>query len=238
MKDFFLAVLRGVFAYLLILAVSRVIGRKAVSKMTLFDYVASITLGSMAAYVGIDNAKSPFLVAVVMLTFTGMYLLTSALSVNSLRLRKLIDSEPVVVLARGKLVRANMKKVRLSVSVLNKLLREKDVFNISDVEYAILESSGQLSVLLKSNKQPLTPADMGLPTAYKGLTSELIVDGVLLEENLTSTGKDAAWLKSELACKGISRVEDVFFAALDSSGNLYVSLNREGKEEHGRYGIE
>jgi uncharacterized membrane protein YcaP (DUF421 family) len=238
MKEVLLAILRGIFAYLLLLAVSRVIGRKAIARMTFFDYTISITLGSLAAYTAIGSTRTPFTVTVVILTFTALYLLTSALSTQSIRMRKLIDSEPVVVLAKGKLIRANMKKVRLTIAVLNKLLREKDVFNILDVEYAILESNGGLSVLLKSNKQPLTPNDMGVPTPYKGLSAEIIVDGMLLEENLAAAGKDAAWVKNELACKCISRVEDVFFAALDSSGNLYVSLGKASKEEPGRYGIE
>lgn len=238
MKEFLLAMLRGAFAYLLLLAVSRIVGRKAVAKMTFFDYTASITLGSLTAYIGIDGAKSPFLVTVVILTFTSLYLVTSALSSKNMRFCKLVDSEPVVVLANGKLVHANMKKVRLSISMLNNLLREKDVFNISDVEYAILESNGGLSVLVKSNKQALTPADMNVPTPYRGLTAEVVMDGVLLAENLTAAGKDVAWFKNELACKGIARVEDIFFAALDTSGNLYVSLQNAGKEEHRKYGIE
>lgn len=115
---------------------------------------------------------------------------------------------------------------------------EKKAFNIIDVEYAILENDGKLSVLFKSNKQPLTPADMNIGKPYMGLTVELIIDGILMHENIRMTGKSEQWIVNELNNRGIQSVKDVFFAAMDSTGKLYISLGITGKEEHGKYGIE
>jgi uncharacterized membrane protein YcaP (DUF421 family) len=122
--------------------------------------------------------------------------------------------------------------------MLTSLLREKKVFNIMDVEYALVENDGKLSVLLKSNKQPATPSDMGIGVPYKGLTTELIIDGTLMENNLHAVGKDMTWLQGELKKRGITTVKDIFFAALDSSGSLYISLGIQPPETPGQYGIE
>lgn len=236
--EILLTILRGVVAYVLLLTVTRIIGRKAISQMTFFDYTVAITFGSLTAHIGIGVNKTPVAAATVLIIFAALYLLTSAIVIRSMYMRKLVDSEPVVVIAKGELVKKNMKKVHLTLSLMNKLLREKDVFNIMDVEYAIIECNGQLSVLMKSNRQPLTPLDMNIPAPYRGLTAELVIDGMLLEENLSTAGKDAAWLKNELSMRGIRNVEDVFFAAVDSAGQLYVSLGIAEEEEHGKYGIE
>jgi Predicted membrane protein len=100
-------------------------------------------------------------------------------------------------------------------------LRIKNVTNISDVEYAILETNGQLSVLPKSQKRPLNPEDMSLTTKYEGLALDMIVDGRIIKNNLEKANLDENWLKTELAKLGIQRIEDVFFASLDTDGNLY-----------------
>ena len=105
------------------------------------------------------------------------------------------------------------------------------------MEYAIFEFNGQLSVLLKSTHQPLTPSDMRSP-ALSGADDRLIVDGLVLRENMAQAGRDENWLRAELANKGIGGPEEVFFAALDSAGSLYISLGNAGPEEQGKYRIE
>jgi uncharacterized membrane protein YcaP (DUF421 family) len=238
MSGILLTLLRGILAYFLLLAVARFVGRKVISQMTFFDYTVAISFGSLAARLAVENDEKSLYSGVTLVLFGMLAFFTSFILLKSNRLRKIADSEPVVVIARGELVKANMKKIRLNMNLLNALLREKDVFNISDVEYAIMECDGKLSVLLKSSKQPATPSDMNIAVPYGGLTVELIIDGSLMNENLRASGKDAAWLAQELGKKGITDYRDVFFAALDPSGNLYVSLGNTGREEHGKYGIE
>lgn len=238
MSEVLLTIARGAAAYLVLLTVSRIIGRKAIGQMTFFDYTVAITFGSLAAHIGIGSNKTPLNALIVLLIFGALYLLTSAVVAKNIRLRKLIDSEPVVVIAKGEFVKANMRRTHMTVGLLNKLLREKGVFNIIDVEYAIFESNGQLSVLNKSTRLPLTPSDMNIPVAYRGLTTELIIDGLILRENMAQLGKDENWLRAQLAAKGIARPEDVFFAALDTAGNLYVTLGYNGPETQGKYRIE
>lgn len=121
---------------------------------------------------------------------------------------------------------------------LTSLLRGKNVFNYSNVEFAIIENDGKLSVLPKSQKAPLTPSDLNISTSYKGLTKDLVMDGKLLEENLLSVKLDEKWLNTQLTNQGISSIEQVFYAGLDSAGALYVSVKQDTKEHHGQYGIE
>lgn len=118
------------------------------------------------------------------------------------------------------------------------MLREKNYFNISDVNYAILENDGKISVLPKAAKRPLTPADMQQKPPETGLTKDIVIDGVVLYENLNSTNLTEKWLFNELKNNGIDNVNDVFFAALNSSGSLYISKNVKDEEPHGKYGIE
>ena len=119
-------------------------------------------------------------------------------------------------------------------------LREKNIFNISNVEFAIIETDGKLSALPTSQQKPLNPSDLNLDTKYTGLTKDIIIDGKMMTENLTQANLDQQWLITELSKQNIQDIEKVFYAGLDSGGNLYVSKKNSNKvsEEKGQYGIE
>ncbi len=117
-------------------------------------------------------------------------------------------------------------------------LRNKNIFNIADVEFAMPEVDGKLSVLPKSQKQPLTPSDMNIPTPYRGPTRDLIIDGKIMEDNLRYINQNKAWLTGRINGYGIQDIKDVFYAGLDTSGNLYASKKQTSDEKPGKYGIE
>jgi uncharacterized membrane protein YcaP (DUF421 family) len=232
-------VFRTVVAYLLLLVVARFMGRKALSQMTFFDFAVIITLGSVTANLSMGQDNTPASTAVVLITLGALAVLTGYLHIKSIWVRKLTNSEPVTAIENGRIIDKNLKKVRFTINELTTLLREKNVFNYADVEFAIIENDGQLSVLPKSQKAPLTPSDMKIPTGYKGLTKDLIMDGKVLAENLMSVKLDETWLKNQLSAQGITDVEQVFYAGLDSSGNLYVSVrHHDTKEYPGQYGFD
>lgn len=233
------SIFRTTIAYLLLLVVARFMGRKALSQMTFFDLAVIITLGSVTANLAIGQNSTPVSAATVLLTLGALAILTGYLHIKSVWIRKLTNSEPVTAIENGKIIDKNLKKVRFTINELTTLLRKKNVFNYADVEFAIIENDGQLSVLPKSQKAPLTPSDLNIPTNYKGLTKDLIMDGKVLEENLKSVKLDKSWLNTQLSNQGISNVEQVFYAGLDSAGNLYVSVKQpDASEYHGEYGIE
>lgn len=232
------AVMRGVVAFILLLAVTRFIGRKAISQMTYFDFAVAITLGALTANLGLGSKPTFVDTSSVIITMGVMAVATGYLSTKLFRFRKLVNSEPVVVIQNGKLVEANLQKTRTTLHDLTSWLRAKNVFNIADVEFAILENDGQLSVLLKSQNRPVTPKDLKIPTAYEGLVKQLVIDGNIMQENLRDAHLDEDWLRAELKKQGIDDVEEVFFAALDTTGKLFVSRGIEGREKEGQYGID
>jgi uncharacterized membrane protein YcaP (DUF421 family) len=232
------AVLRAAYAYLLALIVARLIGRKSISQMTFFDFVVGISLGSLTAMLGIGEHSTLANATIAILTFCALTIITSLAVLGNMKLQKLIDSEPLVLIARGELVKVNMRRARITLNRLTMLLREKNAFNIIDVEYAILEIDGKLSVLMKADKKPATPSDLCVSPPYEGLVAELVIDGRHMRENLKRVGKDEAWLNGQLKEKGIQRIGDVLFAALDSANRLYLTLGASASEEPGKYGIE
>ncbi|KNY25637.1 YetF domain-containing protein [Pseudobacteroides cellulosolvens] len=233
------SILRATIAYLLLLIIARFMGRKSLSQMTFFDFAIIITLGSVTANLAMGPESTPTTAATTLITLGGLAIITGYLHIKSLWVRKLTNSEPVTAIENGRIVDKNLKKVRFTVNELSSMLRKKNVFNYADVEFAIIENDGQLSVLPKSQKAPLTPSDLKISTNYTGLTKDLIIDGKVLTENLKSVKLDGNWLDTQLSNQGISSVDQVFYAGLDSSGNIYVSVKQPDTEEyHGQYGIE
>lgn len=231
-------IIRTVIAYFLILVLARVMGRKMVSQMTFFDFVVGITIGSVGAGLAIGPYNSILSSIVALCIFAILTILIDYIHIKSIKFRKLIDSEPIVVIKNGKIINENLLKERYTVDELTMMLREKDIFNISDVEFALIEYDGKLTVLPKSQKRPVRPADLDITTTYEGLTKDLIIDGKILEENLRAAQKDEQWLTHQLMLWGIHDPGNVFYAGLDSSGKLYVSKKDSSNEQPGQYGIE
>jgi uncharacterized membrane protein YcaP (DUF421 family) len=224
--------------YITTLILSRLLGRKLVSQMTFFDYIVGIMIGSAAVNATTFEDNPPLFAFVMLIAVCLLTLIIDTLHMKSMRLRKLVDSEPVIIIEKGKIVDKNMKKIRLTLEELNMMLRENSYFNIADVESAILESNGQLSVQPKSEKSPLTPSDIYLTPEYKGLNRDIIMDGKVLNSNLSYIGRNEQWLKKQLIGYGVHDFKEVFYAGMDSSGNFYVSKRQKKEEVAGMHGIE
>lgn len=238
MDNFFIkTILLSVIAYCLAMLVSRILGRKLISQMTFFDFVVGVSMGSIIANVVLAY-NSPLAAIMALLIFAVLTLLTEFMYIKSIRIRKLVNSKPVVLIDRGQIIDRNMKKVRLTINDLLMLLREKNHFNISDIEYAVMETTGKLSVLPKAAKQPATVADLNLNADYKGLTRDLIMDGSILQENLREANINETDFLNQLQSYGVTQVGEVFYAGLDSAGNLYVSKKQTNLEYNGQYGID
>lgn len=224
------------FAFVLTLFLVRFVGRKTVSQISFFDFILAVSIGTIAATIAIGPNRA--MATVTLAVFIALTILLDYVQIESFSLRKLLNSEPVEVIRNGKINDENLRKTRITIDQVNSMLRQKNIFNIADVEFAILETNGELSVLPKSQKQPLTPSDLGIPTEYKGLTKDIVMDGEILHENLHSVHLDEGWLMGILHSQGIKEVHDVFYAGLDTSGNLYVSLKNKSHEKEGEHGFE
>jgi uncharacterized membrane protein YcaP (DUF421 family) len=232
------SILYTILGYFITLTIARIVGRKMISQMTFFDYVIGITMGSVTANLALVSQIPNSSAITVLVTLAILTLTLDYAHIKSLFIRKAVDSEPAVVIENGKIIHQNMSKTRFTINELMMQLREKNMFNIADVEFAILETDGNLSVLPKSQKIPLTPSDLNIPTQYMGLTKDLVIDGNIMPENLKDMRLDEHWLQGQLQEHGITNMREVFYAGLDSSGNLFVSKRRKTQEKHGQHGIE
>jgi len=214
--------------YFLFLLVTRFMGRKTIAGMTMFDFVAGVTMGSIGGgFINYFFKGAPVTIA-ALLVMGILVVLTGEASLASLRVRKILTGEPMVVIRNGKILEKTMKKARYNVDNLLANLRQKNVFDLGMVEFAVLEPDGHLSVQKKSQREPLTPADLGLSTGYRGIACPVVRDGKVVNKNLALCGLDSGWLLRELAALGAGDVTDVFFAALNTDGTLYVDWKKDG----------
>ncbi|APC81304.1 TPA: DUF421 domain-containing protein [Clostridium botulinum] len=152
-----------------------------------------------------------------------MVIITDYLNIKSINFRKLIDGDPIVLISNGKLLDYNLKKVKITINTLMMELREKDIFNVDDVAFAIIETDGELTILPKANKQPITTGDLNISTNTNGLMRDIIIDGKIMCDNLERTNHDEQWVRQQLKNHNIYNVEEVFYAGLNSSGVLCIS---------------
>lgn len=215
--------IRSSIAYILLLVSGKVIGRKLISRITFFDFIVGITLGSIAVRIALGSQESPMLAAISVIVITILVVITDYFDIKSINFRKIIDGEPIILISNGKLLDYNLKKAKITINKLMMQLREKDIFNIDDVAIAAIESDCEMTVLPKPNKQPVTTGDLNIPKNYNGLITDIIIDGELLYDNLRSINHDEQWVKEQLKIHNICDIDEVFYAGLNASGILYVS---------------
>lgn len=217
-------VVRGLIAFFTLLIFTRVLGRQQIGQLTFFDYIVGITLGSMAATLTTDLTMRAWPHWIGLATWTAAAFILQYVAVKSRYFSRYVGGEPAVVIMNGQIMEAAMEKMRYRASQLMQQLRSKGVFDLGEVEFAVLETDGTLSVLKKSQFQPVTPRDLKLSTNYRGLSVELIYDGEILEENLANINLDKAWLETQLQSRGIHDPSEVFLASINTTGDLYIDL--------------
>jgi uncharacterized membrane protein YcaP (DUF421 family) len=215
-------VVRSTMAFFVLLIYARILGKQQISELTFFDYVNGITIGSIAGTMSTDTTSTAFHHFLGLTTWAGLTLLIHLIGIRVRLFDRLVGGEPTVVIHNGKILEDNMRKLRYPYIELMEQLRQANAWNIGDVEFAVYEQSGKLSVLLKSQKRPVTPHDLDVPTEYEGIETELITDGKIIEQNLAELGKDRIWLMTELEKQGIKNIEEVAFASLNTQGELYI----------------
>lgn len=219
--------LRVILAVILLLSATKFLTKRSLSNLTYFDYVAGALLGTISGNLAF-NLKIGILNFILSITLTTLVLrLFSYLSLKYKPLRKILAGESTIIINNGKILENTMRKLNYSFDDLVQQLRQENVFDISKVEFAILEPSGELSILQKSQHNPVTPQDLNVSTHYEGLATEVVLDGKIIESNLSQRNLNPQWLHHELAKKGIKSIDEVAFAALASNGNLYLDLYRD-----------
>ncbi|MDW7673751.1 MAG: DUF421 domain-containing protein [Bacillota bacterium] len=219
-------ILNSLIVFFLVFLMARIIGKKLLSQMTFFDFVIGVTIGTVGGAF-ITTEIRGFYVLLSPVVLTVLVVILGYLSLSSVAFRKLVEGEPVIVIQNGKIFENNLRKLRYNLDDLMAQLRVKKVFDLSQVEFAILEPHGQLSVLKKSQYETVTPQDLGLSTTYQGVSSEIIRDGEVVEQNLEQNHLSHEWLQKELASRNIKDIKNVVLATLATNGTLYVDLKND-----------
>lgn len=223
-------IFRTLLMYLVIYLTMRVMGKREIGKLSIFDLVISIMIAEIAVFI-VEDIKRPLYEGIVpMLTLVIVQIIIAYLSLKNRKIRQLFDGKPTVLISDGNIHRDAMKKQRYNLDDLMFQMRGQNIDSIADVEFAILETTGQLTVIpkdsqsrkrKKNNKKILIPAGK---ITYNGLPIPLIMDGVVQDESLTLINKTRFWLKNQIQSKGAQEFTDVFFCSVDHNGELDIDL--------------
>lgn len=222
MNEGLVVLVRSIIAFFSLLIFAKILGKQQISQLTFFDYALGITIGSIAATLTTDLSSRAWPHFVGLLTWCLLGYLMEYVTEKWRYAAKYIEGEPTIVITNGKIMENALKKMKYTATDLMGLLRVKDVFDLSQVDFAIIEPNGQLSVLKKPEYEPLTPKDMSIIKAPSGISTELIYDGILINENLRQLNKTEKWLMAQLKMHEIKDVSEVFIATLTPSGSLYI----------------
>ncbi|WP_339267411.1 DUF421 domain-containing protein [Paenibacillus sp. FSL W8-0187] len=216
-------VLRTLCAVVVLFLMTKVLGKRQVSQLSFFEYLTGITIGSLAAYISLDLEANWYLGLVGLGVWVACSLLIEFLQIKSKKARDFIDFKATVLIKDGKILEDNLKKERLSTDELMEQLRKKDVFQVADVEFAIMESSGEINILQTRENLPLTPKDLGIQVAPEKVAQVVVMDGKVMDEPLRVAGFNQGWLVEELDKQG-AKIKDVFLAQVDAYGQLTIDL--------------
>ncbi len=212
--------IRTLVLYGIILIVMRLMGKREIGQMQPFEFTIAIMISDLATMpmedsgIPISNGIIPILGLLV------AHLMISYVNMKSIKSREILCGKPSILIYRGKIDEAILLKERFTINELQERLRGKDVTNIADVEYAILETSGQVNVILKPEKQNVTIEDMNLTKEYQGISYDLVIDGVVMQDNLNKINKNYKWLEKEIKKFGY-KPEDALIVTIDANDNIF-----------------
>jgi len=221
--------IRTIILFVLIITLMRIMGKRQIGQLQASELVVSLIIADLAA-IPMGNVGIPLLSGIVpiLTLFIGEAIL-SYISLRSQTARKILSGKPSIIISKGKIVEKELNKQRFSIDDLVEQLRIKNVSNIEDVEYAILETGGNLSIILKTNKMPVLKEDLNIDAKYEGLPITLIIDGILINENLSAAGLNINWINNELKINKISSVKDILFAFVTNDKVFKYQLKESQK---------
>lgn len=215
-------VLQTFASFIVLFILAKISGCRQISQMSMFDYINGITIGSIAAEMatGLDTHWSYPLTSMVV--FGLLTLAVSCITDHSLKLRRFMTGEPVILLHNGKLYKENLKKAHINVDEMLEACRINGYFSLNDLQTILLESSGKFSFIPAAGQKPVTAYDLHLPVEADSLSANIITDGILLRRNLKVLGRDENWVRKKLQQKGMKDISEVFLAVFEQPDELLV----------------
>lgn len=212
----------SLFSIIVLFLLTKLMGNKQVSQMTMFDYIIGITIGSIAAEMATELEEGFHRPLTAMIVYGIIAVLLSVLTNKSIKARRLFDGTSLILFDNGKLFKKNLSKAKLNVSEFLTQCRIMGYHNLSDIQTAILEPNGRISVLPKSNARPIIGKDFNMKQNEEKMPVTIILDGEILKNNLKFTGNNDIWLKKQLENQGIKNIKDIVYASCDSNNNLSI----------------
>lgn len=218
--------IRAIILYILVLLVMRMMGKREIGQLQPFELAISVMIADLASTPMADVGIPIFDGIIPILALLVMHLIISALNLRSINIRRVICGKPSILVYRGKIDEKVLKKEKFTINELQERLRGNNVFSLADVEYAILETSGQITVIQKPEKRGTIPEDFGIVPEYEGLSYDLIVDGKIMYENLKQLGKNEIWLQKEVEKEKV-KPNDVLLMTIDGKGQIFCQKKEE-----------
>lgn len=225
--DIVKVILTSLLSVISLFIIAKILGHKQVAQLDFFDYITGITIGSIAAELATELEKpwKPFIAMIIY----GIAAVCLSILTNKLpRSRKFINGTPTILMNDGKLYRKNLKKSKLDLSEFMMLCREQGYFDLNEIQTAVFEHNGKLTILPYSANRPATPADLQLHPEPASINTEVIMDGRIMDANLKKMGLDTTWLDRQLKAQGYHNAKEIFLGLCDKNNKLSLFANEEG----------
>ncbi|PET75901.1 hypothetical protein CN514_03565 [Bacillus sp. AFS001701] len=220
-------IIRTLSAFILLICITHLLGKQTISKMTYHDYITSITIGSIAGNLAFNTSIrfSNFITALIILS-TFIFLAT-LVSLKNKKARAIFNGEPTVVIQDGKILEENIEKLKVTMDSFNQALRRRDIFDIDEVEFAIFEPDGHLSILKKPLYRFVTREDLGISSpSQSDFPIEIIMDGQIIDKNITQNNLTKTWIFTEIERRGL-KLADVSYCVRGTNSQLYFDLYKD-----------
>lgn len=227
-QELFNVTIRALSSLITLFLVTKMLGKKQVSQLSLFDYVIGISIGNFAAEMTINLESNEINGILAVVIFGLVAYLVSYLTMKSIKLRRFFMGTPTILIQDGKILIDNLRKVKFDINDMLEEVRSNGYFDLSQVEYAIMEVNGSLSILPKSDYRPLTPKHMNIKVNKESICSNVIIDSKIMPKNLKNMGKDKKWLLNQLKIKGYSDISKILLATLDINEKLTIYEKNKG----------
>ncbi|WP_290772866.1 DUF421 domain-containing protein [Anaerofustis sp.] len=225
---------KTILSFVVIFILAKITGPRQITQLTFSDYIAGITIGSIAAEMAIDTNLTWYIPVLAMSIYTIITLLINITTEKSILGRKLLTGIPTIFIYKGEIIEDNLLKHKYDINDLLTQLRIKGYFDLSNIEYAILETTGDISIMPKESYRPTVLKDLTIPTTQSGLCANIVLDGNILEANLKNMNKDKKWLLKEISDRGY-KLQNILLMTLDEKENINIQLKGLKIENNDHY---
>ena len=221
-NELFVISYRTILVLIILFILTKIMGKKQVSQMNVYDYLIGITIGSIAADISLDIEKNLFCGITSLIIYGLSSIIVTYLTLKSITFRRIFTGVPTILIYKGKILEKNMYKEGIDINDLQEEARQNGYFNLNKINYAILETNGNISFMPKVENETITKSDMKIKAKEEGLVSNIIIDGILLENNLNNINKNKTWLDKEIKKKGYKDYSNILLLTIDSNYNIVI----------------